>query len=33
MHIADFNADYIASLERNVETGAVNLVAMGKRWL
>ncbi len=33
MHIADFNADMMASLERNVETGAVHVVALRKQWL
>jgi hypothetical protein len=33
MQIDDFNADFVAVLQRDVETGTVNLMAYQKKWL
>jgi hypothetical protein len=33
MHIADLGEEYVAVLQRDVESGSVDLVAMSKKWL
>ncbi|MEO8452651.1 MAG: hypothetical protein ABI647_22855 [Gemmatimonadota bacterium] len=33
MQIDDFNSDFVAVLQRDIESGAVNLMALQKRWL